>query len=199
MASFGLNNNRIASTLSEGEQLANCRDAATVRSCCQDTAKLLAVTMDGFVLDEFNIVLQCVALAILGPTWECANINIRESRILNSTPADLSNCVQLWSDLVCYESIGAPYDSKSKYTNEDLFHVLQPLSEFVWKERFAPEAGRMLGGVLLHEWLQVLQKDVEKWSDCKEHDCAGTPHIVSVSFCKLIVGKIVSRPSNKSI
>lgn len=76
---------------------------------------------------------------------------------------------------MCYESIGIPYDSA--HTNKELFTALQPMSEYVWKKRFSDESGRMAGGVLLYEWLQVLQQSVEQWSKCEhkpdDHACQG--------------------------
>ena len=80
--------------------------------------------------------------------------------------------VQIWSDLVCYESIDQPYDSA--YTHKQLFDVLDPMSEYVWKQRFSAESGPMAGGVLLYEWLQVLNHSAKLSRQCSaQPDSAG--------------------------
>lgn len=72
--------------------------------------------------------------------------------------------MQVWSNLVCYETIPEPY-SKTK-TNNELFSALEPVSEYVWRARFSAEAGKLTGGMLLHEWLQAFQDAAEFWSHC---------------------------------
>lgn len=92
---------------------------------------------------------------------------------------------------MCYESIGQQYTSK--YTNKQLFEEFQPMSEYVWRARFSLQSGRLCGGVLLHEWLQLLQQSAEQWGSCDTNPdaCSGADPRCSVScpcLCATDVG-----------
>lgn len=105
---------------------------------------------------------------------------------------------------MCYESILHPYSAE--YQNKQLFDLLEPMSEYVWKRRFSAESGPMAGGVLLNEWIQSLNETAEHWRECDAHpqsaECDGavTPSLrfapVSCSTCVLFRSCVTWNRSN---
>lgn len=99
--------------------------------------------------------------------------------------------VQIWSDLACYEALQMPYDSE--HTNKQLFDVLEPMSDYVWKKRFSAESGKMAGGVLLYEWQQLLKQSEEQWRNCEKHpdECGGADHLSLCAISRKFLPELV--------
>jgi hypothetical protein len=76
--------------------------------------------------------------------------------------------MQVWGNLVCYQAVNSTYSPGAKLglSNKAMLDVLQPVSEFVWKARYATSHGPQAGGMLLFEWLQKLRATVKLQSAC---------------------------------
>lgn len=48
-------------------------------------------------------------------------------------------------------------------SNDELLKRLQPAAEFAWRGKYTSTKGKLTGGILLHEWVEVL-KDTAKRS-----------------------------------
>jgi hypothetical protein len=78
----------------------------------------------------------------------------------------MSGTMQIWSNAKCHNAEGHPYWSEE--SNSALIDKLQPAAEYSWRHLYSPDeaAGRLAGGVLLHEWLQALSTSAEEAAGC---------------------------------
>jgi hypothetical protein len=93
--------------------------------------------------------------------------------------------LQVWSNLACHSAQNNTYSPH--ISNADLLKRLQPAADFAWRQRFAPSKGKLTGGILLYEWLQVLKNVAAHAAVCDPADgnCTGAPsHMVGGASVK---------------